>query len=85
MLPEPAAPLLLHIVTADLDGDGAVTLTDLERVSLASGTAAGDAGYDASMDFNLDGRIDVLDVQYVKNKLTTAAPAADISAAAAPL
>ncbi|MFQ5496026.1 MAG: dockerin type I domain-containing protein, partial [Phycisphaerae bacterium] len=49
----------------DLDGDGAITVTDIMAVAAAWGTNAGEPGYVPEYDFNTNGQIDVFDIMQV--------------------
>jgi hypothetical protein len=49
-------------VIGDLNGDGAVDVTDLLIFVETFGKALGDAGFNPEADFNCDGSIDVVDL-----------------------
>ncbi|MGF7033498.1 chitodextrinase [Paenibacillus mucilaginosus] len=62
--------LTLTAGSADLDGDGRIGLSDLVLISRHSGASDGEPGFDARFDINGDRTVDLLDVQYVADKVT---------------
>jgi hypothetical protein len=58
-------------LTGDVDGNGAVDCTDLAIVKAAMGKRVGQPGYDARADVNNDGVIDIRDLTYVSQRVTT--------------
>ncbi|MDQ2778025.1 MAG: M12 family metallo-peptidase [Pseudomonadota bacterium] len=55
----------------DVDSDGAVTCLDVRQVRSALGSAAGQPGFDPRNDVNNDGVVDVRDLAYVSQRLTS--------------
>ncbi|MEM1422965.1 MAG: hypothetical protein AAGH64_03070 [Planctomycetota bacterium] len=49
------------LCAGDLDGDGAVGLSDFGLLGAAFGSVTGDANYDAGTDFDMDGDVDLGD------------------------
>jgi hypothetical protein len=58
-------------LTGDLDGNGAVDCTDVSIVRAALGQRTGQPGFDARADINGDGIVDVRDLAFVSQRLTT--------------
>jgi len=58
----------------DVNGDGAVNLSDLSLLLAAFGTSSGDAGYNAGADFNDSGTIDLSDLSVLLANFGTTCP-----------
>jgi hypothetical protein len=58
-------------LTGDLDGNGAVDCSDISIVRAAFGKRTGEPGFDARADVNGDGIVNVRDLAYVSQRLTT--------------
>jgi len=55
-------------LSADVNGDGKVDITDLTMVARCYGRVAGDSHYDPKVDFNENGSIDIQDIAVVAVK-----------------
>ena len=63
----------LNVVTpGDVNGDGAVSCSDITVVKAALGTFLGVAGYDNRADLNADGLVDLRDLAFVAKYLPAA-------------
>jgi hypothetical protein len=62
-------PLVVSGTPGDVNGDGAVDCSDVTAVRASYGKKTGQAGYNPSADFNGDGFVNVLDLQFVVQRL----------------
>lgn len=62
-------PLVVSGTPGDVNGNGAVDCSDQATVRAAFGKKVGQAGYNPSADFNGDGFVNVLDLQFVVQRL----------------
>ena len=62
-------PLVVTGVPGDVNGDGVVSCADVTAVRAAYGSSVGKSNYNPSADFNGDGFVNVLDLQFVAQKL----------------
>jgi hypothetical protein len=68
----------------DLDGDGAVGLSDFAAVRMAFGSALGDARYDADADFDADGAVGLTDFGLLRSRFGSEPGPSGLACAGAP-
>lgn len=67
-------PTPATVVCPDFDGDGLITVRDLQEVAWRMGSATGDRGYDPAFDLNADGRIDSTDLRLLREHFGEVCP-----------